>query len=127
MNSKQKGARGERELRDELRKHGYNASRSVQYCGKNGDSDVVGLQGIHIEVKRVEALNIEKAMEQAINDAKDNNKPAVFHRRDRKKWMVTMLLDDWIKIYESGGLEDGKRSIVLQPEERGRDVNEPDD
>jgi Holliday junction resolvase len=120
MNSKQKGARGERELRDELRKHGYNASRSVQYCGANGDSDVVGLQGIHIEVKRVEKLNIEDAMKQAIADAKEENKPAVFHRKNNKKWLVTMLLDDWIKLYESGGFKDEKE-IVLQPEERGRD------
>lgn len=25
--------------------------------------------------------------------------PAVFHRRDRCGWLVTMQLSDWIKIY----------------------------
>ena len=25
--------------------------------------------------------------------------PAVFHRRDRGEWLVTMSLDDWIDFY----------------------------
>lgn len=38
-------------------------------------------------------------MYQAKRDAKDNQLPAVFHRKNREKWLVTMELDDWIKIY----------------------------
>ena len=64
MNSRQKGARGERELANVLKGYGYKESRrGQQYCGSNGDADVVGLTGIHIECKRVEKLNLEKAME----------------------------------------------------------------
>lgn len=99
-NSRQKGARGERELAAVLREHGYDCRRGQQYCGANGDADVVGLPGIHIECKRVESLNIHKAAEQAKSDARENELPAVFHRKNGKPWLVTMTLEDWMKIFK---------------------------
>lgn len=99
-NSRQKGARGERELAAVLREHGYDCRRGQQYCGANGDADVVGLPGIHIECKRVESLNIYKAIEQAKSDARENELPAVFHRKNGKPWLVTMTLEDWMKIFK---------------------------
>lgn len=51
MNSKAKGARFERLLASKLRDYGYDARRGQQYCGANGDADVIGLPGIHIEAK----------------------------------------------------------------------------
>ena len=99
MNSKQKGAVGERELAKKLREYGYECRRGQQYCGANGDADVIGLPGIHIECKRVERLNIDEAMLQAIRDRREGEFPAVFHRKNNGKWMVTMLLDDWQEIY----------------------------
>jgi Holliday junction resolvase len=101
MNSRAKGARGERELARKLREYGYsNAKRSQQYCGANGDADIIdALPGIHIECKRVERLNIDEAMLQAIRDRREGEYPAVFHRKNNGKWMVTMLLDDWQEIY----------------------------
>ena len=99
MNSRQKGAAGERELAKKLREYGYDCRRSQQYCGANGDADVIGLPGIHIECKRVERLNIDEAMLQAIRDRREGEFPAVFHRKNNSKWMVTMLLDDWQEIY----------------------------
>lgn len=98
-NSKSKGARGERELSSKLREYGYNTRRGQQYCGANGDADVVGLPNIHIECKRVEKLNIYNAISQAKADAKENELPTVFHRKDRSEWLVTMTLEDWMKIY----------------------------
>lgn len=100
MNSREKGKRGERELAAELFKHGFSARRGQQYSGANGDADVVGLPGIHIECKRVESLNIQKAMDQAESDAKDTEIPAVFHRRNREPWKVTMYLDDFLNLYK---------------------------
>ena len=99
MNSKAKGKRGELELAKTLKSYGYDAERSVQYCGANGDADVVGLPGIHIECKRVEKLNIEKALQQAEADSKGDI-PAVFHRRNRETWKVTLRLDDFMEIYK---------------------------
>ena len=98
INSKKKGAKGERELASKLRDYGYNCRRGQQYNGLEGE-DVVGLDYIHCEVKRVQALNLDEAMEQAKRDSKDNQMPAVFHRKNNKKWKVTMELNDWIKLY----------------------------
>lgn len=100
VNSKQKGKRGELELSSKLREYGYNTRRSVQYCGANGDADVMGLPGIHIECKRVQKLNIYDAISQAKSDSKESEIPTVFHRKDRSEWLVTMTLEDWIKLYK---------------------------
>lgn len=100
MNSREKGARGERELANILTAYGFSCRRGQQFCGANGDADVVGLDGIHIECKRVENLNIIKAMEQAKKDARENEKPTVFHRKNGTEWLVTMRLEDWIEIYK---------------------------
>lgn len=99
INSKQKGKQGELELSHVLQSFGYNTRRGQQYCGANGDADIVGLSHIHIECKRVENLNIYQAVEQAKSDAKIDELPAVFHRKNRKEWLVTMPLKDWIRLY----------------------------
>ena len=53
-------------------------------------------------------------MEQSKRDSTDNQLPAVFHRKNNKKWKVTMELDDWIKLYNeyysSKKMEEGKQS-----------------
>jgi len=99
--SQRKGADGERELAALLCKHGYDVERggSLSY---GSIPDLTGLSGIHIEVKRVEKLNVDKAMEQADRDAVKfrDGAPAVFHRRNRKPWLVTMKLTDWLKLYD---------------------------
>lgn len=104
MNSRNKGANGERELANKLRDYGFACRRGQQYCGANGDADVVGLPGIHIECKRVERLNIEDAMTQAKADAKQHEVPAVFHRKNNCEWLVTMRLDDFMRMYKESGL-----------------------
>ena len=99
MNSRNKGAAGERELARVLRGYGYDARRGQQYSGLIGDPDLLGLPGIHIECKRVERLNLLDAMAQAKRDARQGEAPAVFHRRNRAEWLVTMRLEDWIALY----------------------------
>ncbi len=102
INSKNKGASGERELANLLKDYGFeDARRGQQYCGANGDADVVGLEGVHIECKRVEKLNLDKAYEQAMNDAKEEEIPVVIHRKNRQEWKVTLSLDDFITLYKS--------------------------
>ncbi len=104
MNSKRKGKRGELELAKVLKEYGYNCRRGQQYSGIGGD-DVVGLNGIHIECKRVEKLNVYEAMKQAVRDANNDEKPTVFWRRNMESWLVIMRLEDWIELYrewESG-------------------------
>lgn len=99
--SRRKGADGERELANLIRDQwGYEVKRGQCF---NHQSDVIGLEGIHPEVKRVEALNIHKAMAQAILEAekRQDGLPTVFHRRNRGEWLVTMRLTDWMDMYGS--------------------------
>lgn len=94
--SRNKGKRGEIELAKALRGLGYAvARRGQQYCGANGDADVVGVPGMHIECKRVEALHLYDALAQAIGDAKEGELPVVMHRRNNCEWVAIMRLEDW--------------------------------
>ncbi len=100
MNSRQKGAVGERELANALKAYGYDTRRGQQFCGANGDADVVGIEGLHIECKRVEKLNIDNAYKQAAEDARDGETPVVMHRKNGQKWKVTLSLEDFMKLWK---------------------------
>lgn len=102
MNSRNKGAAGERQLAETLRRYGYDARRGQQFSGANGDADVVGLPGYHIECKRVERLNIDEAMDQSVRDARDGEIPIVCHRKNRKQWLVTIRLNDFMEVIVNG-------------------------
>ena len=99
VNSIQKGKAGEREWAKFCRDHGFSeVRRGQQYNGLEGE-DVVGLPGVHCEVKRVERLNIHNAMAQSINDARGGTTPIVAHRRNQKEWLVTMRAEDFLYYY----------------------------
>lgn len=100
VNSRAKGARAERELANKLKEYGYECRRGQQYSGANGDADVVGLDGIHIECKAVERLNIHDAMKQSKDDAREGEVPVVMHKKNHKPWLVTMGLNDFMKLYQ---------------------------
>lgn len=104
INSKQKGKRGELEVVQIFRDAGFPAERTAQYCGNNpeGIADVRGVPGVHIEVKRVEHINIDDALDQSKRDAgkTDGGIPIVVHRRSGKCWKVTMDAKDWIVLFK---------------------------
>lgn len=106
INSRQKGARGERELAKVLREYGFEARRGQQFSGANGDADVLGIPGIHIECKNVEHLNLDAAMEQSERDATAEFQkqgrvavPVVIHKKNRKEWKITMKLRDFLDMF----------------------------
>lgn len=102
INSKQKGARFERELARRFREYGYaDSRRTAQYCGNTGDaSDVIGLDGIHVEAKHQERMSLYDWMAQAKRDAQGTGKfPAVFHKKNNAEILVTMCFDDWMRLY----------------------------
>lgn len=101
MNSRSKGKRGELELAKVLRDLGFEARRGQQFSGANGDADVVGLPGIHIECKRVEQLNVEKALQQAERDSRPGEIPVVMHRANNTEWKATLRLADLMLLYEA--------------------------
>ena len=96
--SRDKGKRGEREVAAFLRSEGYDAKRGVQYHGGPDSPDVIGLPGIHIEVKRTERLDLYGALAQSKGDAGEDM-PIVIHRRNDCEWVVIQPLKDWIELY----------------------------
>ncbi len=100
-----KGKAGELEVARILRSYGYPCRRGQQYAGANGDADVVGLPGIHIEVKRRENLNVYEAIEQAKRDAaKIGTMPTVMWRKNDHEWLVTMPMEACMQLYQKAGL-----------------------
>lgn len=111
MRSKAKGSAGERELCAILTDAGFSAHRNDQrYVGGLGNPDISaeGLEDYHVEVKRVERLNINEAMQQAEADAA-GRVPVVVHRRSRRPWLVTLRLSDWLEGVKRRGAECGEK------------------
>ena len=98
--SQRKGANGERELAALLREYGFSVKRGGSLSFGEAP-DLVGLPGVHIECKRMERLNVPEAVKQAARDAErfQDGAPAVFHRRNREPWLVTMQFTDWLEMY----------------------------
>jgi Holliday junction resolvase len=99
--SQRKGADGERELASVLREYGYDMQRGGS-LSFGEVPDLVGLPGVHIECKRVERLNVPEAMQQAVKDSQrfKDGMPALFHRRNRQPWLVTIRLEDFMQLYQ---------------------------
>jgi hypothetical protein len=115
MNSREKGKRGERQWRDELCAHGYAARRGQQFSGSPESPDVVSpaLPLIHFEVKAVERLNIEDAMDQGRADCGMRSAecgmqkvPVVAHRRNFRPWLVTMEAETFFRLLRGDFTED---------------------
>ena len=100
VNSKAKGNAGERDAARKLRDLGFeNARRDGQQgAGAMDHPDVVGPPGYHVEVKRVERFGgyeMYQALLQADRDRKPSEKSVVLHRKNRKRWIAIMYIDDW--------------------------------
>jgi len=100
INSRAKGARGEREWRDQLRNEGFDARRGQQFSGGADSPDVIceSLPGLHWEVKRVEAGNPYIWMEQAQRDAGSAKMPVVAHKRNGKEWLCILRAEDFFTL-----------------------------
>lgn len=97
--AKDKGKRGELMLVHFLEKFGLTTKRGMVWLNQ---SDVIGLDGIHCEVKFVESLNVRKALDQSIAEAakKKDGLPTVFWKKSRKEWVTIMRTEDWIVLYK---------------------------
>lgn len=102
INSKQKGARGEREIAQILRDSGFEARRGQQFSGGDDSPDVVSNFPFHIEAKWVESLNLGNAMAQSKRDS--NGKPyCVIHKKSREEWNITLPFSQFLSLLQSLG------------------------
>jgi hypothetical protein len=100
-----KGAQGEREWCDYLRKHaGLNAKRVLGQARDSGGD--VALPPVLYEVKRRHEIHIRKFLDQAVNalpQYKGCKLPVVALREDgRTDWMVLMRADDFLALLNTG-------------------------
>jgi hypothetical protein len=88
-------------LREILRDNGYlSARRNFQSGGQGGGDLIEAISGVHIEVKHRERTAIWEWIEQAENDAKPTDTPAVIFRRNRSDWYVCIPLKDFLGLLE---------------------------
>lgn len=101
VNSKQKGSAGEREASKVLNALlGTKCRRGQQYSGSPDSPDIVGLPGVHIECKRVQKLNLEKALAQANEDKGEGDIPMIMHRKNGQPWLITIQAEDLLQFIE---------------------------
>jgi hypothetical protein len=98
INSKNKGAVGEREAAKVLTDmFGVECKRGVQYQGGPDSPDVTGLPGVHVEVKRVQNFSVKGTIDQIEKDRGD--KPAlIMHRRNNAPWLAIVPMDQLIDL-----------------------------
>ena len=110
INSRAKGAIGERELAELLRSWGYAAQRGQQFKGSADSPDVAGVPGVHFEVKRTEKLQLYAAVDQARRDAAGKAIPVVAHRCNGNKGARASCKGDWLFVI---GADDFRRLLAL--------------
>jgi hypothetical protein len=99
MNSRKKGKHGELELAAFLRERGVEARRGQQFHGGAGSPDVVSaFPHVHFEGKRVEAGNPYDWLDQCQRDGGEGKIHVVAHRRNNRKWIAIMPLDELIEL-----------------------------
>ncbi len=105
INSKKKGKTGELELSHKFTELGLPAHRSQQFKGAEDAADVCFddmefNKLLHIECKRDEHLNVEKALQQAERDRGLGQTPIVCHRKNNEDWKVTLRLVDYVEMFK---------------------------
>lgn len=98
---REKGKLGEREIAQINREAGFETSRrGVQYHGGSDSPDVIGIPGVHLEVKRVEKLHLWESISQSVSDAADGEYPVVAHRANKRPWIAILDYKDFLEIYK---------------------------
>lgn len=102
--ARQKGANFERTLANYLTENTSLIAKRGLAQTRGGGAEVsdVDIKFIHVEAKNHKRCNIKAALEQAINDSAANGKLPVAITKDlRKPILCTMLLEDWLKLFNS--------------------------
>lgn len=97
--SRSKGGRGERDAKRFLQEHlGEMANDIIKTPGSGGHGiagDISGLPCFHIEVKRRERILMMSWVEQAEEEAGENEVPIVMWRQNKQPWRITMKAEDF--------------------------------
>ena len=122
-NSRRKGSAGELEAAKALNDvlpHAQ-ARRAQQYCGHETAADLVceGLDGVMVEVKRRQSMNIHKVMAESLAHCTDAMLPVILHRKNGEEWLLTIRLEDLPEALEK--LSEGNTKGIDRDVEPGPD------
>lgn len=103
---RRKGANGEREVVQILMANGFPAQRTAPLQAAQGstDSDVLGIEGHALEIKRCERVEIDKWCAQIELASKPTDVPCVVWRRSRQPWRIAMPFDDFLALVKAANL-----------------------
>lgn len=97
INSRRKGKAGELEAKDHWNRlvPKAHSRRAQQHSGTESASDLIspGTPNLWLEVKRVQALNLQAVMEKSREQC-GGLVPVVLHRKNDSEWLVTFPLED---------------------------------
>ena len=118
-NARRKGSSGELEAAKALNAvlpHAT-ARRAQQYCGHETAADLVceGLDGVMVEVKRRQSMNIHKVMKESQAHCTEGMLPMILHRKDNEEWLLTIRLEDLPLALKKLDGTNAKRSVSIHP------------
>lgn len=108
INSKQKGARGERAWVSILKYFGFDARRTgFHQSQQNHDSPDVSCKDlpVHWEVKNTEKALIRDWIAQAAGDARDTEIPVVVWKKNHGKWIAILQAEDLLRIFQCADIK----------------------
>lgn len=95
--SRAKGRDAEREVECVLREAGFDVDRAIG--GRSQiHADVIGVEGIALEVKRRERVRIVEWSREIESKTPPHVTPAVAYRANREPWRVSLPLSDLIDL-----------------------------
>lgn len=116
--SRTKGQAGEREAAAFLAEQGFPEARRGLGQARGGGKEVadcINIGPLHVEVKRVEKLNVVDAVKQAERDAGEGKKPIVLHRRNNHPWLVTVPAGVFFEIFRESTFCPVRTTEVYDP------------
>ena len=105
INQDAKGRWAEEEFASFCRTHGHPEAHRHGQGFRQGsifNADILGVPGIHFEIKRQERLRLPEWYAQAVRDSTGGDAmPVVAFRQNRQPWMVALSASDFFRLYNS--------------------------
>lgn len=97
--SKRKGERGEREVVELAKAHGFTHARRNFGSGSQGGGDLTGIPGLCLEVKRQERIQLQAWWRQAMDAAAPGEAPALAIRWSGGPALGVIELDELFALW----------------------------
>lgn len=105
---RRKGTRAEQQVATLYREQGIDCARVPNSGGLDTKGDLVGVPGVHVEVKCAGTVRILEWLRQAEAEAPEGMSPAVHFRQSSRSrstgWYVALPLDDFVVLVKRGQL-----------------------